>query len=130
MHRRKRTVSRRVRSSVKSARKPVAKTRSSSSTTSGSSVREIVVVNGGWVLLGDVTRVESGLQVTNGSVIRRWGTKEGLGQLVSSGRQSETIIDPLNGDTFIPWSAVLFTVKVSHASTPSAAHPGKNGWVI
>lgn len=56
---------------------------------------EILVLQRGWVIVGDVKRTEGSeeLVVENASVIRRWGTTKGLGQLAKDGPTSDTRLD-------------------------------------
>lgn len=53
----------------------------------------IVVLQRGWVVVGDVTKTGSVLVISDARVIRRWGTKDkGLGGLVD-GPLAETVLD-------------------------------------
>lgn len=56
--------------------------------------KQIVILQRGWVVLGDVTKEGEYFTVTNGFVIRRWGTKNGLGQLATEGKQTNTELEP------------------------------------
>lgn len=55
--------------------------------------KQIVVLDRGWIVVGDVTKSGDYVHINNASVIRRWGTKEGLGELAENGPQSETKLD-------------------------------------
>lgn len=55
---------------------------------------KIVVLQRGWVLVGDYHRVNTECWLTNAHVIRRWGTSEGLGELAKSGPLTETKLEP------------------------------------
>lgn len=55
--------------------------------------KQIVVCDRGWVLVGDVFEEGDYLFLTNASVIRRWGTKEGLGELAMKGPLAQTELD-------------------------------------
>ncbi len=55
--------------------------------------KQIVVCDRGWVLVGDVFEEGDYLFLTNASVIRRWGTKEGLGELAKNGPLPKTELD-------------------------------------
>ncbi len=55
----------------------------------------IVVLDRGFVYVGDVVTDDSWCTITNGKNIRSWGTKNGLGQLAISGPQPETKLDPV-----------------------------------
>lgn len=56
---------------------------------------EILVLQRGWVIVGDVTRTEGSDEVVveNASVIRRWGTIKGLGELAQGGPTESTKLD-------------------------------------
>lgn len=55
----------------------------------------IVVLQRGWVVVGDLDRSAAPqLKLENASVIRRWGTTVGLGQLAKEGPQEDTKLDP------------------------------------
>lgn len=55
--------------------------------------KAIVVLQRGWVVVGDVSREGDLVVVDNASVVRRWGTKNGLGELAEKGKQKETVLD-------------------------------------
>ena len=55
--------------------------------------KKIVVLHRGWVVVGDVRKEENQIIVDNASVIRRWGTSKGLGQLALEGVQPNTTLD-------------------------------------
>lgn len=71
----------------------------------------IVVLQRGWVVVGEYRREQNRVFVENGSVIRRWGTTKGLGELAKSGPLSETILDPCNGTAECHDEAVVMSVK-------------------
>jgi len=52
----------------------------------------IVVLQRGWVVVGRVSKDGQELVIENASVIRRWGTAKGLGQL-AAGPQKDTVLD-------------------------------------
>lgn len=52
--------------------------------------RYIVTMQRGWIVVGDVTKKGDYLSIENPSVIERWGTTEGLGQLAITGPTSDT----------------------------------------
>lgn len=54
----------------------------------------IVVLQRGWVVVGDVHRTGDEIIVRDASVIRYWGTTKGLGQLALSGPTEKTVLDP------------------------------------
>jgi hypothetical protein len=56
--------------------------------------KEIVVLQRGWVVVGDVAEdTDSLVRLENASVVRRWGTTKGLGEMAASGPLSETVLD-------------------------------------
>ena len=52
----------------------------------------IAVLQRGWVLVGHYSREEDRCKLTDASVIRRWGTRKGLGELVQ-GPLNGTVLD-------------------------------------
>lgn len=59
-------------------------------------MKEIVVLQRGWVIVGDFQQEGTQCSVKNGAVVRRWGTSQGLGELAHKGPLGETVLDPLN----------------------------------
>lgn len=53
---------------------------------------QIVVLQRGWVVVGDVTLQGSELAIADARVIRKWGTTKGLGEL-RNGPTSDTVLD-------------------------------------
>lgn len=73
--------------------------------------KQIVIVKDGFVLIGDVTPVvEGGYIVDNASVIRRWGTARGLGQIALEGPTGNTTLDPI-GKVYVPAHAVTMMIE-------------------
>lgn len=63
-------------------------------------MRIICVLQRGWVVVGDVAKDDpDGLRLENASVIRRWGTTEGLGELALKG--------PIKGKTVLDYCGVV-----------------------
>jgi hypothetical protein len=56
--------------------------------------QNIVVLDRGFVYVGDVVEGPEKLTISNAKNIRRWGTTKGLGEL-TSGPLEDTIIDPV-----------------------------------
>jgi len=75
------------------------------------SLRQIVVIEGRWVIVGDVHDADDGVTITNGSVIRYWGTTWGLGELAKNGATSKTKLDPI-GVTHVPAGQIIMRVNV------------------
>lgn len=55
--------------------------------------RYIVIGNRGNVVVGDLVIRGGTGYLSNASVIRRWGTTKGLGQLALEGKQGATVLD-------------------------------------
>jgi hypothetical protein len=74
---------------------------------------QIVVIEGRWNIVGNVSRNDDGsLTIANANVIRYWGTTKGLGQLAESGPTSKTILDKA-GTVRTPAHSVLLTIDVA-----------------
>lgn len=57
------------------------------------SKRQIVILQRGWVVVGNVSKDGTEFTISDGSVIRRWGTTNGIGQLALGGPTKDTILD-------------------------------------
>lgn len=73
---------------------------------------QIVVIEGRWNIVGQVTRTTDGITITNAKVIRYWGTTKGLGELAVNGPTSKTILDPA-GTVHVPAHAVILTIDTA-----------------
>jgi hypothetical protein len=60
----------------------------------------IVILQRGWVVVGRFSQSGSECKITNGYVIRRWGTTSGLGQLAVSGPLPDTKLEATPEITF------------------------------
>ena len=74
--------------------------------------KKILVLTHGHVLIGDVEAVVGGYSLKNGSVIRRWGTTEGLGELAKKGNSATPVLDPLNGIVFVNEEHLIYSINV------------------
>ena len=54
---------------------------------------QIVVLNRGWIVVGNVSEKGGKTYIQNPSIIRNWGTKKGLGELAMSGKLPNTVLD-------------------------------------
>lgn len=70
--------------------------------------KQIVVLQRGWVVVGDIEKTESEVNITNCSVVRVWGTSNGLGELAEKGATIKTKLDPSPSITVHPLSVVLY----------------------
>ena len=57
------------------------------------SKKQIVVLQRGWIVVGDVSEEGEKVTISNCSVIRIWGTKDGLGELAECGPLTNTKLD-------------------------------------
>jgi len=73
--------------------------------------KQIVVLDRGFVYVGDVTLNGEYVHLTNAQNIRRWGTTKGLGELLE-GPLSNTVSDPVNGTIMVPARAVIHFIAV------------------
>lgn len=56
-------------------------------------VKTIVILQRGWVVVGDYFSGSKEDRLENASVIRRWGTSKGVGELALEGPKPETKLD-------------------------------------
>ena len=61
--------------------------------------KQILVLQRGWVIVGDVSQDGDYLTVVNAAVIRIWGTTKGLGEIAENGPTSKTKLDPCPTNT-------------------------------
>jgi hypothetical protein len=55
----------------------------------------IVILDRGFVLVGKAQVDGDWVVTTDASIIRRWGTTKGLGELAANGPLSKTVLDPI-----------------------------------
>ena len=70
--------------------------------------KQIIVLQRGWVVVGDVEKSETEIKINNCSVIRVWGTSQGLGEIASNGPTKNTKLDPCPPIIVHPLSVVLY----------------------
>lgn len=56
--------------------------------------KQVVILQRGWVFVGDLTREDNECTLENASTIRNWGTTKGLGEIADGGPTSSTKLDP------------------------------------
>ena len=71
----------------------------------------IVVIQSGWVLAGEYSTKGGIVTLNKSSVIQRWGTTMGLGELAASGPTKDSVIQTC-GIAEVPQQAILFTLAV------------------
>lgn len=72
----------------------------------GNSKKVIVILQRGWVFVGDLIKNGTECRLENASNVRRWGTTKGLGQLAVEGPTANTVLDPCTTVTFHELTAV------------------------
>ena len=71
--------------------------------------KRIVILDRGFVYVGDFACDGDWVVISNASCVRRWGTTKGLGELAASGPLSKTVLDPA-GVVRAPVRAVIGTI--------------------
>lgn len=71
--------------------------------------KQIVVMQQGWQVIGLVEEVPEGVIIHGASVIRRWGTTAGLGEIACKGVTKGTILD-YTGEVRVPTCAVIMRI--------------------
>lgn len=70
--------------------------------------KQIVVLQRGWIVIGDVEKSETEVKINNCSVIRVWGTSKGLGEIAENGPTEKTKLDKCPAIIVHPLSVVLY----------------------
>jgi len=70
---------------------------------------QILVLQRGWVVVGETKKEGSEVVVSKSSVIRRWGTTKGLGEIALGGPTADTVLDPA-GTVRVHELAVVMTI--------------------
>lgn len=74
----------------------------------GDNPKTILVLQRGWVVVGDLAEdSETKVRLVNASVVRRWGTTKGIGELALKGPQKNTVLDPCDVVEVHPQAIVL-----------------------
>ena len=69
---------------------------------------KIAILQRGWIVIGEYSEEGNECVLDNASVIRRWGTTEGLGELAHKGKQSETVLDKTGVVRFNKLTSIAF----------------------
>lgn len=75
----------------------------------------IVILDRGFVYVGDVSIDGDWLLIQDAKNVRRWGTSQGLGELAAKGPQPETKLD-MGGTIKAPLRAVIGLLKCEASS--------------
>jgi len=72
---------------------------------------KIVILQRGWILVGEFSRKGSDCKLSNASVIRSWGTTKGLGEIAENGPTSTTKLDKCYGLVEFDYLTVVATLS-------------------
>lgn len=75
----------------------------------------IVILQRGWAMVGRFERNGSDCKLYDASVIRRWGTTMGLGEIAKDGPTSETILDKCNGEVAFDYLTVVCSIQCTES---------------
>jgi hypothetical protein len=71
---------------------------------------KIVILQRGWIMIGRFERDGSDCKLHNASIIRKWGTTKGLGELANNGKTSDTVLDKCHGIVFFDVLTIVATI--------------------
>jgi hypothetical protein len=71
---------------------------------------KIVVLQRGWIVVGRFERNGTQCKLYNASVIRTWGTTNGLGEIAEGGPTSSTKLDRCKGVVEFDYLTVVLTI--------------------
>ncbi len=94
---------------MKKMKKKVSKVKSVRAIAKPADIR-IVILQRGWVVVGEFKKGAAFCELLNANVIRRWGTTKGLGELALEGPKSNTLLDKC-GDMDLPVGNIISTMK-------------------
>jgi hypothetical protein len=71
---------------------------------------KIIVLQRGWIVVGRFERTGTQCKLHNASVIRTWGTTQGLGEIAEGGPTSSTKLDRCKGVVEFDYLTVVLTI--------------------
>lgn len=77
---------------------------------------KIVVLQRGWVMVGRFERIGSDCNLHNASVIRAWGTTQGLGEIALGGPTTNTKLDKCGGLVQFDYLTVVALISCDEKS--------------
>lgn len=77
----------------------------------------IAILDRGWIFIGRVTETPGSVIIEDADCVRRWGTKNGIGQIALGGPTRETKLDPA-GTVTVPRTAIVALIDAVEASWP------------
>ena len=72
---------------------------------------KIVILQRGWCMVGRFERIENNCKLVDASIIRRWGTTNGLGEIAKNGPTDETQLDKCNGLVEFDYLTVVASIS-------------------
>ena len=72
---------------------------------------KILVLDRGWVLVGNCFDSKDEILLKDGSTILRWGTTEGLGEIAKNGPLENTKLNKFNEDVLINKKYIMMTIE-------------------
>ena len=69
--------------------------------------KHIVVLQRGWVFIGNLFKEGEQYTLEDSSVIRAWGTTKGLGEIALTGPTAKTVLDPTPAISFHELTVVV-----------------------
>ena len=79
---------------------------------------KIVILQRGWVMVGYFERNVNDCKLSKASVIRKWGTTKGLGE-IAKGPTNETILDKCYGVVEFDYLTVVAMISVEESKWAS-----------
>lgn len=76
---------------------------------------KIVILQRGWVMVGRFERNGSECKLHNASVIRKWGTTRGLGEIAKNGPTKDTVLDKAFGVVEFDYLTVIASISVEES---------------
>ena len=76
---------------------------------------KIVILQRGWIMVGEFSRKGSDCTLSNASVIRTWGTTKGLGEIAENGPTSTTKLDKCYGVVQFDYLTVVATISCNES---------------
>jgi len=70
----------------------------------------ILVLQRGWLSVGEYSCDGEHITLKNSSTIRKWGTTRGLGQIANDGPTKDTVLD-FDGETIVHVLSVIKQIK-------------------
>ena len=76
---------------------------------------KIIILQRGWIMVGKFQRTGNDCKLYNASVIRKWGTTKGLGQIACNGPTNDTILDKCYGVVEFDYLTVVAIISVEES---------------